>query len=161
MYVDIMFWYLLHTLINGPKSCVYIWKEEDRKGWSLQRALAKKKKINGLLPVSQYLEVSFLLMVRRRNDVVVTPPLEISNQVGFPSVLLNTFPKVHILSQNSSKWRSNFFGAVMSNKIKNWDFLHEKLPEQFFSLTIFLQIRVGWILEKSQSRFWTKIGLST
>ena len=44
MYVDIMFWYLLHTLINGPKSCVYIWKEEDRKGWSLQRALAKKKK---------------------------------------------------------------------------------------------------------------------
>mgnify|MGYP002052130397 CR=1 FL=1 len=48
MYVDIMFWYLLHTLINGPKSCVYIWKEEDRKGWSLQRALAKKKKINGL-----------------------------------------------------------------------------------------------------------------
>ena len=109
------------------------------------KSFSKEKKINGLLPVSQYLEVSFLLMVRRRNDVVVTPPLEISNQVGFPSVLLNTFPKVHMLSQNSSKWRSNFFGAFMSNKlkIKNWDFLHEKLPEQFFSLTIFLLIRVG------------------
>ena len=40
------------------------------------KSFSKEKKINGLLPVSQYLEVSFLLMVRttkerrRRNAAV-------------------------------------------------------------------------------------------